>query len=79
MAEDKFEQKERFDGAKVDILIPTYVQGVDRERCQWRTNISMVNIGDESNPVKQYLTSAERYFQVKPSEWFGSEKRKNPA
>ena len=79
MAEEKYEQKERFDGAKVDILIPTYVAGVDRERCQWRANISMVNIGEETNPVKQYLTTAERYFYAKPSEWFGSEKRKNPA
>ncbi|MEW6139110.1 MAG: hypothetical protein AB1733_12830 [Thermodesulfobacteriota bacterium] len=74
---DKFEQKERFDGQKVNILMPEYVAGTDKDRYQWRKNISIVNIGDESLPVKRYLTTAERYFCS--SDWFGSEKRKNPA
>jgi hypothetical protein len=74
---DKFEQKERFDGQKVNILMPEYVAGTDEDRYQWRKNISIVNIGDESLPVKRYLTTAERYFCS--SDWFGSEKRKNPA
>lgn len=74
---DKFEQKERFDGQKVNILMPEYAAGTDKDRYQWRKNISIVNIGDESLPVKRYLTTAERYFCS--SDWFGSEKRKNPA
>ena len=79
MAEAKYEEKERFDGKKVKILIPTYVNGTDEDRYQWRTNISAVNLGEESEPVKKYLTTAERYFCVSPADWFGSEKRKNPA
>ncbi len=74
---DKFEEKDRFDGKKVKILMPEYVKGTDDDRYQWRINISTVNIGDETNPVKKYLTTAERYFYSK--DWFGSEKRKNPA
>jgi hypothetical protein len=74
---DKFEEKERFDGQKVKILMPEYVTGTDQDRYQWRTNINAVNIGDDSRPVKKYLTTAERYFYSK--DWFGSEKRKNPA
>ena len=74
---DKFEEKERFDGQKVKILIPQYVEGTDQDRYQWRANINAVNIGEESKPVQKYLTTAERYFYSK--DWFGSEKRKNPA
>jgi hypothetical protein len=74
---EKFEEKERFDGQKVKILMPEYVQGSDDDRYQWRTNISIVNIGEGSDPIKQYLANAERYFYSK--EGFGSERRKNPA
>ncbi|MDQ7782985.1 MAG: hypothetical protein RDU20_08910 [Desulfomonilaceae bacterium] len=74
---DKFEEKERFDGQKVKILVPEYAEGTDADRYQWRVNVNAVNVGEESNPVKRYLTTAERYFYSK--DWFGSEKRKNPA
>lgn len=77
MAAEKYEEKERFDGKKVKILIPVYGPSPDEGAYQWRKNISLVNIGDESTPIKRYLTSAERYFYSK--EGFGSEKRKNPA
>jgi len=77
MPADKYEEKERFDGQKVKILLPTYAEGTDQDRYQWRTNINAVNIGEAASPVKRYLTTAERYFYSK--EWFGSEKRKNPA
>ena len=79
MAEAHYEEKERFDGAKVKILVPTYVKGTDEDRYQWRTNITGVNLGEESEPVKKYLTTAERYFCSSLSDWFGREKRKNPA
>jgi len=79
MAKEKYEEKERFDGKKVKILLPTFAEGTDQDRYQWRTNINMVNIGKESDPVKKYLKTAERYFCASPSEWFGSERRKNPA
>ncbi len=58
-------------------LLPTYATGTDKDSYQWRTNINAVNIGEASEPVKRYLTSAERYFYSQ--DWFGSEKRKNPA
>lgn len=74
---DKFEEKDRFDGTKVKILIPQYAQGTDDDCYQWRSNINAVNIGEGSKPVQKYLTTAERYFYSK--DWFGSEKRKNPA
>ena len=74
---EKYEEKERFDGQKVKILMPEYVSGPDEDRYAWRKNINVVNIGEESNPIKKYLTTAERYFYSK--DWFGSEKRKNPA
>jgi hypothetical protein len=79
MPEEKYEERERFDGKKVRILIPTFVAGTDHDRYQWRPNINVVNIGEQSQPVQKYLKTAERYFYTKPSEWFGSEKRKNPA
>jgi hypothetical protein len=77
MAGDKYEEKERFDGQKVQILMPTYGPSPDEDRQVWRKNITAVNVGEESKPIIRYLISAERYFCAK--EGFGSEKRKNPA
>jgi hypothetical protein len=77
MAGAQYEEKERFDGQKVKILLPTYASGTDQDRYQWRNNINAVNIGEGSKPVRKYLTTAERYWYS--NEWFGSEKRKNPA
>lgn len=77
MAKENYEEKERFDGTKVKILMPDYSDVPEYDRYSWRNNINFVNIGDEANPVTKYLTTAERYFYSK--DWFGSEKRKNPA
>lgn len=74
---DKYEEKERFDGQKVKILMPQYAQGAEEDRYQWRKNITAVNVGENAKPIQKYLTTAERYFYS--SDWFGSEKRKNPA
>jgi hypothetical protein len=74
---EKYQEKDRFDGQKVQILMPEYVEGSDEDTTLWRANITAVNIGEESNPVRKYLTTAERYFYS--TDWFGSEKRKNPA
>ncbi len=79
MSADKFEEKERFDGQKVKILMPTYGPSPEEDSYQWRKNIGYVNVGEESKPVKRYLTASERYFYTDPKDWFGSEKRKNPA
>jgi hypothetical protein len=78
MAQDKYEEKEKFDGTKVKVLIPTYIEGTDQDRYQWRVNISRVNLGVEADPVAiKYLKTGERYFYANNSDWFGSEKRKN--
>ncbi|HTY25148.1 MAG TPA: hypothetical protein VMC85_18600 [Desulfomonilaceae bacterium] len=77
MVDEKYEEKERSDGEKVKILMPTYVKGSDEDRYPWRKNITEVNLGEKADPIKRYLTTAERYFYSK--DWFGSEKRKNPA
>ncbi|MEI8183378.1 MAG: hypothetical protein WCG29_11820 [Desulfomonile sp.] len=77
MAGEHYEEKERFDGKKVKILMSDYIAGTDQDRYQWRTNINFVNIGEQSDPINRYLKTAERYFYSK--EGFGSEKRKNPA
>ena len=74
---EKYQEKDRFDGQKVKILMPEYVDGTDEDSTQWRANISEVNIGEEAKPVQKYLTTAERYFYS--TDWFGSEKRKTPA
>lgn len=74
---EKYQEKDRFDGQKVQILMPQYAKGADQDSYQWRSNISRVNIGEEANPIQRYLTTAERYFYS--TDWFGSEKRKNPA
>jgi hypothetical protein len=77
MSAEHYEEKERFDGKKVKILVPEYASGTDEDRYLWRKNITYVNIGEEKTPIMRYLTTAERYFYSK--DWFGSEKRKNPA
>lgn len=76
MAEPKFEEKERFDGTKVQILVPDY-EPQSYDRYSWRKNIPFVNVMEEGNPTMKYLKTAERYFYSK--DWFGSERRKNPA
>ena len=48
MAGEKYEEKKRFDGQKVKILLPTYAPGPDEDRYQWRKNINSVNIGEAS-------------------------------
>lgn len=77
MASEHFEEKDRFDGQKVKILVTDYVKGDDEDRYQWRSNITAINVAEGDVAIKKYLTTAERYFYSK--EWFGSEKRKNPA
>ena len=79
MSKDQYEERERFDGQKVKILVPTYVQGTDQDCYKWRSNINAVNVGEDSDTVKRYLVTSERYFYQRLADWFGSEKRKNPA
>ncbi len=77
-AKAKYEEKKRFDGKKVKILMPTYGPSPDEDRYQWRTNIDAVNVGEDAKPIEKYLHTAERYFLTDLKDWFGSEKRRNP-
>ena len=79
MSQDRFEERERFDGKKVKILVPTYASGTDQDCYKWRNNIASVNVGEDRDTMKRYLVTSERYFYAGPADWFGSEKRKNPA
>jgi hypothetical protein len=58
---------------KVDILAETYEPGVPEgeEGGRWRQKLE-----DRDEKLK-YLRSGERYWYS--DDWFGSEKRKNPA
>jgi hypothetical protein len=58
---------------KVDILEETYESGVPKgeEAGRWRQKL------ENRDEKLKYLKSGERYWYS--DDWFGSEKRKNPA
>jgi len=65
------EEKKSFSGEKVQVVGPEYEAGVpDKPHC-WRAKIQC------REEMLKYLRSGERYWFSK--EWYGSEKRKNPA
>ena len=65
------EEKKSFSGEKVQVVGPEYEEGVpDKPHC-WRGKIQC------REEMLKYLRSGERYWFSK--EWYGSEKRKNPA
>lgn len=68
-------EKERFDGSKVKLLGPEYDPGAlaAGTTYDWKNNI-----GDREKYMK-YLSQSERYWYLQNDQWFGSEKRKNPA
>ncbi|MDD4858712.1 MAG: hypothetical protein PHR56_00690 [Dehalococcoidales bacterium] len=73
MAEYKIEQKSAPNRDKVEVLGATYESGEPQgeQAGQWRQKL------DSREERLKYLRSGERYWYSK--EWFGSEKRKNPA
>ncbi len=77
MPEAKFEERKKFDGTTAKILVSDLSGTPEYDRYKWRAHIELVNMGENVDPVKKYLQTAERYFYSK--DWFGSEKRKNPA
>lgn len=66
--------KERFDGTQVEILGATYEAGPthDGEKYDW-----ISRVGSERQDLLKFLKTGLRYWYS--GEWFGSEKRKNPA
>lgn len=69
--EERFIEKERFDGTKVNILGETYEPGLPSEKVEWRGKLR------SRGEKMMYLKTGERYWYS--DEWYGSEKRKNPA
>ena len=65
------EEKEQFNGKKVKVIGPEYEPGIPEQPHCWRFKIQ----GREGK--LKYLRNGERYWFSK--EWYGSEKRKNPA
>ena len=67
------EEKEAPNRAKVEVLGATYEEGspAGEEVGRWRQKL-----GSRADMLK-YLENGERYWYGQ--EWFGSEKRKNPA
>ena len=71
--EEKTVKKEVPGGGKAGILGETYEAGEPRgeEAGRWRQKLA------SRDEKLKYLKSGERYWYS--SDWFGSEKRKNPA
>ena len=67
-------KKERFDGTQVEILGETYESGspAQGEKSNWEEKV-----GEDREEILKFLKTGLRYWYS--SEWFGSEKRKNPA
>ena len=71
--EYKIEKKKAPDWGEIEVLGETYEEGKpeSEEDGKWRQKL-----GNREEKLK-YLQSGERYWYS--DDWFGSEKRKNPA
>ncbi|RJO65397.1 MAG: hypothetical protein C4523_16185 [Myxococcales bacterium] len=65
------EKRKRFDGEEVEILGPTYEQGVPEAAGNWREK------NRDRKEMLRYLQTSLRYWYCDDS--FGSEKRRTPA
>jgi hypothetical protein len=67
----KLEEKKLFSGKTVKVVGAEYEPGVPEQPHQWRQKIQ------GRQEMLKYLQNGERYWFSK--EWYGSERRKNPA
>ncbi len=65
------EEKKHFSGKTVKVIGAEYETGIPEKPHQWRQKIS------GRQEMLKYLQTGERYWFSK--EWYGSERRKNPA
>lgn len=65
------EEKKHFSGKTVKVIGAEYETGVPEKPHKWRQKIQ------GRQEMLKYLQSGERYWFSK--EWYGSERRKNPA
>ncbi len=68
---DPLIKKKSFDSKEVEVLGETFEPGKPEEKVDWRHKLT------GRKDMLKYLQSGERYWYS--SDWFGSEKRKNPA
>jgi hypothetical protein len=73
MGENKI-TKERFDGTQVEVLGETYDPGspTEGDKYDWSSRV-----GQDRAELLRFLKTGLRYWYS--NDWFGSEKRKNPA
>lgn len=65
------EEKELFNGQKVKVLGATFEPGKPSEPLRWRHK------DQTRQELLKFLESSQRYWYS--DEWYGSERRKNPA
>ena len=67
-------KKKRFDGTEVEVLGETYEPGqtAQGDKYNWQEKV-----GSDREEVLRFLKTGLRYWYS--DDWFGSEKRKNPA
>ncbi len=65
------EEKTQFNGEKVQVVGPEYDAGVPENAYHWRQRLQ------NRAQMLSYLQNGEGYWYSK--EWYGSERRKNPA
>jgi hypothetical protein len=71
--ECKDEEKLNWEGKQVKVLGPCFEPGLAKGALRWKKNL------ESRDEYMAYLKQAERYWYSKNEEWYGSEKRKNPA
>ena len=69
----ELEKKEDWKGDQVEVITDCYEPGLSEGRVEWRKNI------EDRAEIIEYLKQSERYWYIEADDWFGSEKRKNPA
>ncbi len=67
------EEKQSWNGKLVKVLGPCYEPGLARGAIRWKKKI------EDREEYMKFLKQAERYWYAKNEEWYGSEKRRNPA
>jgi hypothetical protein len=71
--ECKLDKKKDWSGKDVEVVGGCYDPGVAKGAVQWKKNL------ESRKEYLAYLKQSERYWYAKSEEWYGSEKRKNPA
>lgn len=69
----KMEEKEGWQGKPVKVIGPCYEPGLPKGTIKWKKKL------ESREEYLGYLKQSERYWYQKNEEWYGSEKRKNPA